>query len=131
MNKTARKLSEQDMANLAALYTTRTLPPMADTPVPDAPPLVNSGDPARKLESCASCHGEDGRGKSDKYHAPALAGMPYDYFVATMKAFAEGGRRNDADQVMRDAARAMTDAEISAAAEYYLALGKRQRQPAP
>jgi len=130
MNKTARKLSDRDMANLVALYSTTPLPPMRDEPVPAAPALVTGGDPGRQLESCAKCHGDNGLGSNEKYDAPALAGMPYDYFVATMEAFRDGSRANDDDGVMRDAAKALTDAEMEALADYYLALGKRQRLPA-
>jgi cytochrome c553 len=129
MNKTARKLSEADMANLAVMFSAMSLPPMADQPVPPAPSLVTDGDPGRKLTACAECHGADGRGKSADYDAPALTGMPYDYFVASMQAFRDGSRSNDLDGVMRAAAQATTEPEIQALAEYYLALGKRQRLP--
>jgi len=129
MNKTARKLSEQEMANLVALFASTELPPMQDEPLPPEPKLVSSGDTARNLSPCKDCHGADGKGKADKYDAPALAGMPRPYFVAAMQSFKEGSRQNDADAVMRDAAKTLSVAEIDALAAYYLALGKRQPLP--
>lgn len=129
MNKTARKLSEQDMANLSTLFAAKTLPPMRDEPVPSAPALVTAGDAGRNIKACSECHGSDGRGKQAEYDAPALAGMPFDYFVATMHAFADGGRSTDKDRVMREPAAALNEGEVDQLAAYYLALGKRQRQP--
>ena len=55
--------------------------------------------------------------------------MPKPYFVATMQSFKDGSRQNDADAVMRDAAKTLSVAEIDALAAYYLALGKRQPLP--
>lgn len=131
MNKTARKLDEQAMAGLAARYAGTALPTMTSQQAPAAPLLVAEGDAARGVKPCAECHGTDGRGKKDKYDTPALAGMPATYFTATMHAFRDGTRANDPDHVMRDAAKALSDAELTALADYYLALGQRLRQPAP
>ncbi|MCB1802031.1 MAG: c-type cytochrome [Gammaproteobacteria bacterium] len=129
MNKTAKKLSDQEMADLVALYAGKSLPEEAGVSVPDAPALVSAGDAARGIDSCADCHGADGRGKKDKYEAPALAGMPKLFFTTTMKAFRSGERANDADGVMGKAAKQLSDDEIASLAGYYLALGKRKALP--
>jgi cytochrome c553 len=125
MNKIASKLSDQQMADLSLMYTAKTLPPEDGVAALPAPGQVGGG------EGCASCHGDDGRGKKDKYDAPALAGMPYDYFVLAMEGFRDGDRSNDADGVMGKAAKPLGDDDITALAEYYLALGQRKRMPPP
>jgi cytochrome c553 len=129
MNKTAKKLSEQEMADLATLFSAKPLPPEDDfTPV-SAPGLVTDGDPGRGIKACAGCHGQDGRGRGDTYDAPALAGMPLLYFRNMMLAFRDGERANDADGVMRESANGLSDDEISGLAAYYLALGGRNPLP--
>ncbi|MCG6967939.1 MAG: c-type cytochrome [Chromatiaceae bacterium] len=131
MNKTAKKLDDQQMADLAALFNARELPAMPGVSAASAPALVSGGDKARGVDACADCHGADGRGKRDKYDAPALAGMPLSYFVTTMQAFRDGTRGNDRDGVMREGAKALSDAEIDTLASYYLALGGREPAPPP
>ena len=131
MNKTAKKLSDQQIGDLVAYYAAKPLPEEDGVSIPAAPGLVSDGDGGRGIDACADCHGSDGRGKKDKYDAPALAGMPYDYFVYAMESFREGERANDADGIMGKAAKPLSDDEIGSLAEYYLALGKRNRMPPP
>lgn len=131
MNKTARELSDQDMADLSVLFAGKPLPAEDGVSVPAAPALVSAGDAARDIQACAECHGDNGRGKLDKYDAPALAGMPQPYFVLAMEAFREGDRANDADGVMRKSAKTLSDEEIADLAGYYLALGQRRPLPFP
>lgn len=129
MNKTARKLSDQQMADLSVLFAGKTLPADSTISIPAAPSLVSGGDPARDIQSCGECHGDDGRGKLDEFDAPALAGMPKPYFVQAMRAFREGERSNDTDGVMRKAAKGLSDDEIASLAAYYLGLGQREALP--
>jgi cytochrome c553 len=129
MNKFARRLSDPEMADLAVLFGGRPLPAEPGVEPLPAPPLVTAGDTSRGIESCASCHGDDGRGMQDTHDAPALAGMPLSYFEMMMVAFRDGERANDADGVMRTSARGLSDDEIRLLARYYLALGGRQPLP--
>lgn len=130
MNKTAKKLSDQQMADLVTLYAAKPLPAQDGVSVPEAPALVSGGDAGRGIDSCVGCHDADGRGKQDKYDAPALAGMPLGYFKLQMEAFRDGDRVNDRDGVMGKAAKSLRDDEITTLADYYLALGKRAPMPA-
>lgn len=130
MNKRARRLSNQDMADLAAWYTGLILPAMdRSRDIPPPPVLVTQGDAERSIPACSACHGETGRGINDDYDAPVLAGMPYDYFIMTMTDFQDGTRANDLGGVVRQFAAAITADELKALAEYYLALGRRQLAP--
>jgi len=125
MNKTARKLSDQQKADLSVLFASKPLPTQAGVSKLPAPALVTAADD----NGCAGCHGEDGRGKNDKYDAPALAGMPMPYFTMAMESFRDGERQNDADGVMRKASKGISDADIESLAAYYLALGQREPMP--
>ena len=129
MNKRARKLSDKEMADLAAWYSALELPPMLDERELPMPTLVADGDPARGIPACRGCHGEDGRGISHGYDAPSLAGMPYDYFLVAMAEFRDGTRTNDRGAVVRQFATKLSEDEVKQLAEYYLALGRRERPP--
>jgi len=129
MNKIAKRLSDQEMADLAVLFGNKPLPTEPGVDTLSAPALVTAGDPARGIDSCAGCHGDDGRGMRETYDAPALAGMPLPYFENMMAAFRDSERANDVDGVMRASAKGLSDSEISALARYYLSLGGRHPMP--
>ena len=70
---------------------------------------------------CGYCHLPDGRGRPEN---ASLRGLPADYIIAQVKAFASGARRAaSADYVparyMEDAAHAITPADLNAAAVYF------------
>ncbi len=129
MNKVAKKLSDEQLADLSALYAGKALPIEDGVSAPAALALVTSGDAARGIKSCAGCHGDDGRGKLEEYDAPAIAGAPLLYFEMMMAAFRDGDRSNDPDGVMGRASTGLTDDEIGDLARYYLALGGRKPMP--
>ena len=87
---------------------------------PQMPPIVAQG---RKPQvwACALCHFPNGKGKPEN---AGVAGYPVDYFVEQMHEFRDGQRRS-ADPgkkntaLMISYAKAMTEEEIRAAAEYY------------
>ena len=108
-------LSERDMRDLAAYYA--YLPRVHDERASDGgePRIVSDGAPMRNIAPCGACHGELG----SKIGAPWLEGQPVTYLQAELDAFANGTRRNDVDQQMRNVARGMTPAEITAASRYY------------
>ena len=116
MEALARKLSDQDIADLAAYYgylpKARTAPTTYDETLPA---LVRVGAPLRNIAPCISCHG----GVDQKIGTPWIEGMPKDYLVEQIKAFRAGTRRNDAEVQMRNVARSMTDAEIEEVATFY------------
>jgi cytochrome c553 len=116
MQALAKSASERDVRDIAAYYA--SLPRPRNTPVTDmddVPPLVKTGDPMRNIAPCAACHG----GIDRKMGAPWLEGMPRDYLVAQLAAFASGERRNDSHRQMRNVAQSMTAQEIEAVAGFY------------
>jgi cytochrome c553 len=121
MQALAANLSDQDRADIAAYYA--SLPKVRKTPLPyaeDVPALVRVGDPLRNIAPCASCHG----GIDRKFGTPWLEGMPRQYLLDQLKAFASGARRNDSHAQMRNMSRAMTPGEIDEVAEFYARYGE-------
>lgn len=78
--------------------------------------LYRGGDTTRGLPACSACHSPTGAGMASQY--PRVGGQHSDYSVAQLKAFRAGERANDAASMMRTVAAKLTDAEISALAEY-------------
>ena len=90
---------------------------------PTMPPVVANG---RKPEiwACSMCHYPNGKGRPEN---AGIAGLPTSYFVHQMHDF-RNGLRTSADarkkntNIMISIAKAMTDDEIEAAADYFGAL---------
>jgi len=123
MQTIANKLTERDIQDVAAYYD--SLPKARAAPVrpdePDAPALVRVGDPLRNIVPCVACHG----GIDHKLGAPWLEGMPKEYLLKELKAFASGARRNDSFGQMRNMVRPLTAQELDSVAEFYA-----RREPA-
>lgn len=116
MSPFAVRLSEQDMLDLAAYYTYLPRQPESHSDVTiDMPPIVARGAPMRNVAACSACHGAT----DAKLGTPWLDGQSAVYIKAQLTAFANGTRRNDVSEQMRNIARQMTSAEIDEAARYY------------
>ena len=116
MGAIAQSLSDQNILDLAAYFA--YLPKARTAPTTygeNLPVLVRDGAPMRNIAPCISCHG----GVDQKLGAPWLEGMPHQYLVMQLKNFASGARRNDAEAVMRNMVRGMTDPEIDTVATFY------------
>lgn len=119
MNGMAAALSEQDMADLAAYFSSQT--PTIGTAAADKVELgetiYRAGNPASGVAACAACHGPTGIG-NPMANFPSLHGQYADYTTLQLKHFRAGERANDAGAMMRGVAGKMTDAEIEAVAQY-------------
>ncbi len=105
-------LSDQDLRDLAAYYAYLPRPSPGQRAEPP-PRIVESGAPMRNIPPCGACHG----GIDTKVGASWLDGQPVAYLQAQLEAFAAGARHNDIDGQMRNVARQMMPAEITAAAQ--------------
>jgi cytochrome c553 len=116
MSPFASNMSNQDMLDIAAYYSYLPRVPSnhLDSGVP-APPIVVTGAPMRNIPPCGSCHGDI----DNKAGSPWLGGQSAVYIKAQLHAFADGTRRNDISQQMRNIARQMTAEEIEQVARYY------------
>ena len=119
MNGIAAPLSEQDIADLAAYFSSQT--GTIGTADPDKVELgetiYRAGNPATGVSACAACHGPTGVG-NPMANFPSLQGQHADYTVLQLQHFHAGERANDAGAMMRGVAGKMTDAEIEAVAQY-------------
>ncbi|MDF9617089.1 c-type cytochrome [Pseudomonas entomophila] len=89
--------------------------------------LALYGDWSRQIPGCVQCHGPGGSGVGE--HFPPLAGQPAGYLVAQLNAWRDGSRSNDPNQLMVNVAKAMTDAEVKAVAEYFAHPAAQEAKP--
>lgn len=110
-------LSDEDLANLAAFYSSQKAT-RADVTKPELLPLGKQmylkGNAASGVPSCDSCHEEDGAG-AGKF--PRVAGQHVDYALEQFRLYAAGKRTNGA-RVMQAVAQRMTEEETRAVAEF-------------
>lgn len=123
MVKVAQQMSDQDMADVAQFYASFDLPALPtgvsfDAAMAEASKaVIKRGDGKRLVAPCQACHGPNGEGSVTD--TPALAGMPPEYFIKTMKEYKSGARSNDVYARMRLIAQTLSDDEIMQMAHYY------------
>lgn len=116
MSPFAEHLTEENIQDLAAYYASlQRIELKTVKPGITAPTIVASGAPLRGIAPCGSCHGAI----ENKLGSPWLEGQSVVYLRNQLNAFAQGARRNDLNEQMRNVARAMTPEEIDTAAQYY------------
>ncbi|SMN16180.1 Cytochrome c4 [uncultured Candidatus Thioglobus sp.] len=128
MYKRAKKLSEQQMLDVATWYETQLLPetnPALRENI-KTPVLINKGNVSRGIPACDLCHGKDG--KTSIGSTPALAGQQFGYLLSTMGYFADGSRDNDPGGAVQGIIKKLSDVEMEAIAVYYSELGGREAE---
>ena len=78
--------------------------------------IVKFGDVSRKIPSCYSCHGYNGRGAAPVY--PTIGSQRYVYIVNQLKKWRDGTRANDPMGQMQAVAKHLTDDDIYNVATY-------------
>jgi len=113
----AAALSDQDMINVAAWFSSQTPKPGyahdAKT-VELGRSIWRGGIASRGVPACAACHGPTGQGIPVQY--PRLSGQWAEYIVAQLDAFGQGTRNNS--DPMHAIAHRMSDDEVKAVADY-------------
>ncbi|MDH3647812.1 MAG: cytochrome c4 [Gammaproteobacteria bacterium] len=119
MTPMAMPLDEQAQKDLGAFYATQSHKGgTADPNLVDAgEKLYRGGNPATGVSACAACHGPNGQGNPDA-KMPMIAGQHATYTAEQLRLYASGERRSDMEQMMRNIAAQMSDAEIEAVASY-------------
>ncbi|ADC71927.1 cytochrome c class I [Thioalkalivibrio sp. K90mix] len=74
----------------------------------------------RNIQSCASCHGEEGRERNPSL--PPLAGHPPQYLMAQLQAYAHGARETSLAGLMQGIVSELEEEEMAALAAYYASL---------
>lgn len=119
MSPMAKPLSDQDIADLAAYFSSQTRTPgSADKAKAELGMQVyKGGNNTSGVAACAACHGPTGTG-NPAANFPSLGGQQIAYVKNQLNAFRNGTRANDTGKMMQNIAAKMTDTEINAVAEY-------------
>lgn len=119
----AANLSEQDMADLAAYFSSQKTAPGAVTEemVALGEQIYRAGNKESGVPACMACHGPNGSGVPAA-NWPKLASQYSAYVETQLHAFAKGERANDPNGMMRDIASKMTEEEIKAVSAYVFGL---------
>ncbi|MFT6897233.1 MAG: cytochrome c553 [Paraglaciecola sp.] len=119
MNGMAAALSQQDMQDIAAYFSSQTAKP-GETPedvVEAGSKLYRGGDLARGITACTACHGPRGNGTSLSGF-PDISGQHPAYLKAQLLAFRAGQRANSLNGMMGDIAKRLTDGDIEILSQY-------------
>ncbi len=121
MTPMAKGLSDQDMEDLGTYFSAQTATGGEAEPskVAEGQKLYRGGEPVNGIAACAACHGPVGAGNpTAKY--PSIRGQHAVYVAGQLKAYRSGARKTDQpqNQMMRNVAAKLTDAQIDALASY-------------
>ncbi len=117
----AAPLSPADMANVAAYFSSQQAKDRGasdKTLIEAGKKIYRGGIMAKGVPACMACHGPSGAGIPGQY--PRMGGQHSAYTLAQLNTFRSGERTNN--DVMKDVAARLSDAEIKAVAEYIQAL---------
>ena len=132
MQPLAKALTDDEIASVTQA--------IAAMPAPPVPPINRSSMPEgvgetlalrgaweRQIPECVSCHGPGGAGVGSAF--PPLANQPAMYLVAQLNAWRDGSRKNDPNDLMGHIAKAMSEDEVKAVAEYFSTVGHKEVAP--
>jgi cytochrome c553 len=119
MSPMAMPLSDQDMDDLAAYFSSQTQSPgaAAADQVELGTKIYRAGNVATNVAACMACHGPSGNGNPGAKF-PRISGQHAAYIEKTLKDFRSGDRANDNAKMMQNVVSRMTDKEIAAVAQY-------------
>jgi cytochrome c553 len=119
MSPMAMPLSDQDMADLAAYFSSQTKKIGAADPklVKQGEKIYRAGNANTGVAACMACHGPTGAGNPLAVF-PALNGQNAAYVEKALLDFQAGNRTNDNAKMMQGVVARMTKDEIKAVAQY-------------
>jgi cytochrome c553 len=120
MSPVAQALTDEQMIALSNHYASLTQGTLDRRLIVEANPqvdrLIRTGDTARGIPGCQSCHGVGAGGPME---TPTISGQRRQYISTQLHNFATGARRNDVFDRMRGVAARLTDDEIELLARFY------------
>jgi cytochrome c553 len=116
MTPMAKPLTNAEMNDLAAYFAAQKAAPPKHKSKPEN---VANGPALAKKYNCSQCHGPQMLGLQ---HIPRIAGQQYEYLVIQLKGF-KAGTRADIDGNMTSAAKAVSEEDLEALADYLAGLG--------
>jgi cytochrome c553 len=119
MSPMAANLSDQDIADLAAYFSTQTVKPgsVPEDAVAAGAQVYRAGNAKTGVPACMGCHSPDGKGNAPAGW-PALSGQHPEYITKQLGLYASGERSTDINGIMRDIAARMSKAEVDAVSQY-------------
>lgn len=127
MSAMAVDLQPQQMRDLAAWFSRQAPTPPLPVLVLDSRDAMQRGEHIylrgvleEKIPACASCHAVSAAGLPPEF--PRLAGQHAPYLERQLRAFRAGRRASNPNRMMRVIAHKMSDADITAVANYIAAL---------
>lgn len=129
------KLSDADMANIAAFFSSKTMQLSGSKELKVklnsgeqvdglalGAKIFRAGNATTGVPACSGCHSPLGQGNSPAGY-PRLSGQHTVYIEKQLKNFRSGERANDGEaKIMRQVAQLMSDAEITAVANFIAGL---------
>jgi len=121
MGGMAMALSEQDMADLAAYFSSQKQSAGSDTTNETGRKLYLGGDSSRGITACVACHGVTGKGM-EQAGFPSIGEQNAAYIQSQLEKFRSGARANDKASMMRNIAMKLEDADIEALTQFIASL---------
>ena len=135
-------LTQQDMRDIGAYLSTQKITAgVADDGIVSAGPfagqkfyaagekIYRGGKPGAAVPSCMACHGPAGAGVPGPSY-PAIGGQHAEYTAAKLTAFRDGtvwGKDKEANVIMSQAAKGLSDEEILSLASFLQGLHKTEQ----
>ncbi len=119
MTPMAAALSEDDMKDLGAHFAQQT-PAGGEADASNwkaGEKIYRGGEKERGIPACIACHGPQGRGNAPAKY-PALRAQHAVYTYNQLKAFKDGSRKPEGNDIMQAITERMTDDEMRALASY-------------
>ncbi|MEJ6120748.1 cytochrome c4 [Vibrio sp. 2-Bac 85] len=116
-------LSEQDMEDLAAYFSSQTMTPETVSPevAEAAKKFYMGGDLDRGIPGCTACHGPRGNGL-ELAKFPKISGQHPAYLKSQLEKFRSNLRHNAPNGMMKDISVKLSDADIELLSQYISAL---------
>jgi cytochrome c553 len=123
MTGQAANLSDEDIQDLAAFYSSmsKIQSVASEENLTEGMNIYRGGITSAGVAACSACHGPAGNGNGPAAW-PMLSGQDAEYTATQLRGFRSGERANDSAEMMRGVAKRMTDAEITAVANYIAGL---------
>jgi cytochrome c553 len=119
MNGMAAALSEEDMLDIAAYFSSQKASPgeAPEDVVAAGQKLYRGGDTERGVTACIACHGPHGDGTSLSGF-PDISGQHAAYLKTQLESFRSGVRNNSHNGMMGDIAKRLSDDDIEILSKY-------------
>jgi cytochrome c553 len=120
MNIMAEDISANDKADISAYFASqKTMQGEAGNDNPQARNLFINGNQGRDIPACVSCHGDSGKGRvADNIFYPVIGGQRSIYLRIQLINWKLEDRSNSPGGVMNKIAKALSEDEINALADY-------------